>query len=257
MSPKALTIAGSDSGGGAGIQADLKTFFRFRVYGTSALTLVTAQNTLGVQEVHLLPPELVARQIASVMEDLGADAAKTGALGSAEIVEVVAHMVRKYRISSLVVDPVMVSTSGWPLLAPEAIEALKARLFPLAYLVTPNLPEAEVLLGGRIESEKDMEVTARELHTLGPRAVLLKGGHLARGEAVDLLFDGRTFYRFSTPRLETIHTHGTGCSLSAAITAGLALGKQLPEAVSAAKRFLQRALETAPGLGRGSGPINH
>lgn len=236
---------------------DLKTFFRFGVYGTSALTLVTAQNTLGVQEVHLLPPELVARQIASVMEDLGADAAKTGALGSAEIVEVVAHMVRKYRMSPLVVDPVMVSTSGWPLLAPEAIEALKARLFPLAYLVTPNLPEAEVLLGGRIESEKDMEVTARELHTLGPRAVLLKGGHLARGEAVDLLFDGQTFYRFGTPRLETIHTHGTGCTLSAAIAAGLALGKQLPEAVSAAKRFLQRALETAPGLGRGSGPINH
>ncbi|MCX7848880.1 bifunctional hydroxymethylpyrimidine kinase/phosphomethylpyrimidine kinase [Thermus sp.] len=253
----ALTIAGSDSGGGAGVQADLKTFFRFGVYGASALTLVTAQNTLGVEALHLLPPELVYAQIRSVAQDLPLHAAKTGALGDAGIVQAVAEGVRRFGIAPLVVDPVMVAKGGDPLLAPEAVSALKEGLFPLADLITPNRLEAEALLGSPIRTLEEAKAAAMALLELGPRAVLLKGGHLEGEEAVDLLATREGVRAFSAPRVRTRNTHGTGCTLSAAITALLAQGKPLEEAVAQAKAYLTRALETAPPLGRGHGPLNH
>ncbi len=252
----ALTIAGSDSGGGAGVQADLKVFFRFGVYGASALTLVTAQNTLGVQRVHLLPPELVYAQIQSVAQDLPIHAAKTGALGSGEIVEKVAEAVERFGVRPLVVDPVMVAKSGDALLAGEAVAVLKERLFPLATLLTPNRLEAEALLGRPIRTLEEAEAAARDLLALGPGAVLLKGGHL-EGEAVDLLATREGVRRFPAPRVPTKNTHGTGCTLSAAIAALLALGKPLEEAVAEAKAYLTRALRRAPPLGHGHGPLNH
>jgi len=252
----ALSIAGSDSGGGAGIQADLKTFHHFGVYGTSALTLVTAQNTVGVREIHLLPPGLVESQIAAVAEDFELGAAKTGALGSAELIEAVAKAIDEYSIPRLVVDPVMISEHGQPLLAREAIETLKRRLIPKATLVTPNLHEAATLLGSSVQSEEQMRDAARALHALGAAAVLVKGGHLPGPEAVDLLYDGSQFERLPAPRVKTTHTHGTGCSHSAAITALLARGETLLEAVRQAKDFVTRAIASAPALGRGQGPIN-
>lgn len=253
----ALTIAGSDSGGGAGVQADLKAFTRFGVFGTSALTLVTAQNTLGVERVHLLPPELVYAQIKSVAEDFPLHAAKTGALGDAAIVAAVAEAVARFRIAPLVVDPVMVAKSGDPLLAPEAVQTLKERLFPLAALITPNRLEAEALLGASIRTPKEAEEAARALLELGPQAVLLKGGHMEGEEAVDLLATPEGVRAFRAPRVRTRNTHGTGCTLSAAIAALLALGKPLEAAVGEAKAYLTRALQTAPPLGRGHGPLNH
>ena len=263
----ALTIAGSDSGGGAGVQADLKVFFRFGVYGTSALTLVTAQNTLGVQRVHLLPPEVVYAQIESVAQDFPLHAAKTGALGDAAIVEAVAEAVRRFgvrplvvdrlELNNLVVDPVMVAKGGDPLLAKEAAAALKERLFPLADLVTPNRLEAEALLGRPIRTLEEAEEAAKALLALGPKAVLLKGGHLEGEEAVDLLATRGGVLRFSAPRVHTRNTHGTGCTLSAAIAALLAKGRPLAEAVAEAKAYLTRALKTAPSLGHGHGPLDH
>ncbi len=255
--PTALTIAGSDSGGGAGIQADLKTFQRFGVYGTSALTLITAQSTVGVQEVHLLPLELVNRQISAVAEDFDLSAAKTGALGSAELVEGVASAVEDHAIPNLVVDPVMISKHGDSLLADEAVASLKQWLIPKAALITPNLHEAARLLGSDVDSEARMRDAARALHDLGPGAVLLKGGHLPGKEAVDLLYDGHVFERLAAARTDTPHTHGTGCTHSAAITALLARGETLVEAVRQAKAFITRAISTAPGLGHGHGPVNH
>lgn len=253
----ALTIAGSDSGGGAGVQADLKTFFRFGVYGASALTLVTAQNTLGVQRVHLLPPELVYAQIQSVAEDLPVHAAKTGALGSGEIVAAVAEAVARFGLRPLVVDPVMVAKGGDSLLAEEAVAALKERLFPLAELITPNRLEAEALLGRPIRTLEEAKEAAQALLALGPKAVLLKGGHLEGEEAVDLLATREGVQAYAAPRVATRNTHGTGCTLSAAIAALLALGKPLAEAVAEAKAYLTRALKTAPPLGHGHGPLNH
>ncbi len=254
----ALTIAGSDSGGGAGIQADLKTFHQHGVYGTSAITLVTAQNSVGVQSVELLPAGMVRAQIESVAGDFRPAAVKTGALGSVEIVEAVAAEISRHGLRPLVVDPVLVSKHGDPLLAARAIDALRCALLPLATLLTPNLPEVAALLGGgALESERDIEAAARALLALGPGAVLIKGGHAAGPEAADLLFDGRTVTWLRAPRVETRHTHGTGCSYSAAITARLARGESLGAAVAAAKQWLTRAIATAPGLGRGHGPINH
>jgi hydroxymethylpyrimidine/phosphomethylpyrimidine kinase len=253
----ALTIAGSDSGGGAGIQADLKTFQRFGVYGTSALTLITAQNTVGIRELYLLPPELVAKQIAAVVEDLDVAAAKTGALGSDELIGAVATAVKEHAIPNLVVDPVMISKSGELLLPERAVEALKRRLFPMAVLVTPNLHEAALLLGGSVETEEGMRDAARAVCALGAAAVLVKGGRLPGDEAVDLLYDGAQFVRLPAPRIDSRHTHGTGCTYSAAITALLARGEALADAVHQAKDFVSRAIATAPGLGGGSGPINH
>jgi len=255
--PVALTIGGSDSGGGAGIQADLKTFQRFGVYGTSALTLVTAQNTLGVRGVHLLSPELVVAQIAAVAEDFEVRAAKTGALGSAEIIEAVAAALEEHTLPNLVVDPVMISKHGDPLLAPGAIDVLKTRLFPTASLVTPNLHEAAALLGRAVGSEAEMRDAARVVCGLGAAAALVKGGHLPGGEAVDLLYDGSEFVRLVAPRIETRHTHGSGCAYSAAIAALLARGGTLADAVREAKEFISRAIASAPGIGHGHGPVDH
>ena len=254
--PKALTIAGSDSGGGAGIQADLKTFSAFRVFGMSVITAVTAQNSLGVQGVENLPPAFVARQLRSVLEDFGADAAKCGMLSTAPIIEAVAAGLTERRIEKLVVDPVMVAKSGDRLLEPEARAALADRILPLALLVTPNLPEAEVLAGMRVAEPEDMEEAARRIHTMGPRYVLVKGGHL-KGDATDLLWNGRDFTRFSTPRIDSQNTHGTGCTFSAAIAAGLARGQALGDAIRSAKAYVTRAIREGFQAGRGVGQLRH
>jgi len=254
--PKALTIAGSDSGGGAGIQADLKTFSAFRVFGMSVITAVTAQNSLGVQGVENLPPAFVARQLRSVLEDFGADAAKCGMLSTAPIIDAVAAGLTERRIEKLVVDPVMVAKSGDRLLEPEARAALADRILPLALLVTPNLPEAEVLAGIRVAEPEDMEEAARRIHTMGPRYVLVKGGHL-KGDATDLLWNGRDFTRFSTPRIDSQNTHGTGCTFSAAIVAGLARGQALGDAIRSAKAYVTRAIREGFQAGRGVGQLRH
>jgi hydroxymethylpyrimidine/phosphomethylpyrimidine kinase len=254
--PKALTIAGSDSGGGAGIQADLKTFSAFRVFGMSVITAVTAQNSLGVQGVENLPPAFVARQLRSVLEDFGADAAKCGMLSTAPIIEAVAAELTTRRIEKLVVDPVMVAKSGDRLLQPEARAALADRILPLALLVTPNLPEAEVLAEMRVAEPEDMEEAARRIHLMGPRYVLVKGGHL-KGDATDLLWNGREFTRFSTPRIDSQNTHGTGCTFSAAIAAGLARGQALGDAIRSAKAYVTRAIREGFQAGRGVGQLRH
>ena len=254
--PKALTIAGSDSGGGAGIQADLKTFSAFRVFGMSVITAVTAQNSLGVQGVENLPPAFVAQQLRSVLEDFGADAAKCGMLSTAPIIEAVATELTSHRIEKLVVDPVMVAKSGDKLLQPEARAALADRILPLALLVTPNLPEAEVLAGIRVAEPEDMEEAARRIHLMGPRYVLVKGGHL-KGDATDLLWNGRDFTRFSTPRIDSQNTHGTGCTFSAAIAAGLARGQALGDAIRSAKAYVTRAIREGFQAGRGVGQLRH
>src|SRR5260370_12212090 len=218
--PRALTIAGSDSGGGAGIQADLKTFAALGVYGLSALTAITVQNTQGVRAAQELPAELVEAQIDAVLEDIGADAAKTGMLSSSPIIEAVARCVAKWNMR-LVVDPVMVAKGGDPLLQPEAIKTLATVLLPLAEVVTPNLFEAEVLTGQRIETLDDMRAAAQAIHALGPRHVVVKGGHRA-ADPTDVHFDGKPFIQFRSHRISTRHTHGTGCTFSAAITAFMA-----------------------------------
>ena len=253
----ALTIAGSDSGGGAGIQADLKTFHHFGVYGTSAVTLITAQNTTGVQRVELLAPELVVAQIDAVANDFEVAAAKTGALGSAAIVAAVAESVTRHRLARLVVDPVMISKHGHALLDASAIDVMRRALLPRAALLMPNLPEAAALVEGEVASERDIEAAARALHAQGAAAVLVKGGHGAGAEVADLLFDGRRCTWLRAPRQHTPHTHGTGCSYAAAITARLALGDELERAVYTAHAWLARAIATAPGLGHGQGPVNH
>jgi hydroxymethylpyrimidine/phosphomethylpyrimidine kinase len=254
--PKALTIAGSDSGGGAGIQADLKTFTAFRVYGMSVITAVTAQNSLGVQGVENLPPAFVARQLRSVLGDLGTDAAKCGMLSTAPIIEAVVGVLAESPVPRLVVDPVMVAKSGDPLLRPDAQKALVERLLPLALVVTPNLPEAGALAGMPVGTRPEMEEAARRIHALGPRHVLVKGGHLP-GDAVDLLWDGRTFQAFTAPRVDSPSTHGTGCTFSAAIAAGLARGRPLAEAVREAKAYVTRAIREGFRLGRGVGQLRH
>lgn len=253
---RALTIAGSDSGGGAGIQADLKTFSAFRVYGASVLTAVTAQNSVGVQGVVNLPPEFVRRQLDAVLGDIGADAVKTGMLSTGPIIEAVADGLRAHGVARLVVDPVMVAKSGDPLLEPAAREALIRRILPLALVVTPNLPEATALTDRPIGSEAEMEEAARRIHALGPAWVLVKGGHL-KGPAVDLLYDGREVQRFVAPRIPTPHTHGTGCTYSAAIAAGLARGATVPAAVDEGKRYVTAAIRAGFALGRGVGPLKH
>ena len=254
----ALTIAGSDSGGGAGIQADLKTFMRFGVFGTSAITAVTAQDTLGVRAWERVSPALVRAQIDAVAADLRPAAIKSGMLGDAEVVYAVAEGVRSHALRPYVLDPVMVATSGDPLLEPDAVSAIVDELFPLASLVTPNLDEVAILTGERPQDVAAMERAARELVTKrGARAALVKGGHLAGAELVDVLFDGRTVRRFTHERVETTSTHGTGCTLSAAIAAGLALRVPLDGAVELGLEYVRRALASAPGLGSGHGPLNH
>lgn len=253
--PKALTIAGSDSGAGAGIQADLKTFCALDVYGTTAITAITAQNTLGVSRVIALPPEMVAAQIDAIVADIGTDAAKTGMLYSAEIIEAVAERVTLHRLEKLVVDPVMVAKGGQPLLQEDAVQALKSKLLPLALIVTPNIPEAEKLTGRAIASDQDIEEAARALRELGPRYVLVKGGHRS-GEPVDTLFDGREFRHLHGPRLDTPNTHGTGCTLSAAIAAYLAGGRSVDDAAALAKEYVTDAIRHSLSIGAGHGPVN-
>jgi hydroxymethylpyrimidine/phosphomethylpyrimidine kinase len=254
----ALTIAGSDSGGGAGIQADLKTFQALGVYGTSVITAVTAQNTLGVRAVHEVPPEVVAAQIDAVADDLGVDGAKTGMLASADVIAAVADRVRHWHLDEvLVVDPVMVAKSGDRLLRADAVDALIGELLPLAALVTPNLPEAEVLIGRPVASEADIQDAARRIADLGPRAVLMKGGHRPGDRVDDVLFDGKDFHVLPGARVPTTSTHGTGCTLSAAIAAGLAQGLPMLDAVGQAHTYLLEALRHARPLGAGHGPVAH
>jgi hydroxymethylpyrimidine/phosphomethylpyrimidine kinase len=251
----ALTIAGSDPSGGAGLQADLKTFHQFGVYGEAAVTLLTVQNTKSVLSVEFLHPDMVCAQVRAVVEDIPPAAAKTGALGSAAIVEAVAQLAASWAFP-LVVDPVMISKHGAPLMAAEARAALAGCLLPLCRLVTPNLHEAGELAGMEVSTPEAMRSAAIAIYNRTGAAVLVKGGHLV-GEALDLLFDGAGFQEFISPRVSTVHTHGTGCTYSAAITACLALGMPLAAAVGRAKSFIARAIATNPGLGGGSGPVNH
>lgn len=253
---KALTIAGSDSGAGAGIQADLKTFAARGVYGTSVITAITAQNTRGVTGVLELPPEIIEAQLDAVLSDIGTDAAKTGMLSSASIIELVSDKVREWGIDKFVVDPVMVAKGGDRLLRADAVDALKEKLLPLALVLTPNLPEAEVLVGRPVRTREQLESAAREIAALGVRNVVIKGGH-AEGPPVDLLFDGRDFTEYPAERIESRNTHGTGCTFSAAIAAELAKGLGVADAVGEAKRYTTEAIRQAPRIGAGHGPLNH
>jgi hydroxymethylpyrimidine/phosphomethylpyrimidine kinase len=255
--PRALSIAGSDSGGGAGIQADLKTFSVMGVYGMTAITAVTVQNTMGVASYEELSPRTVGDQIRAVVTDIGVDAAKTGMLASAAIVEAVAEAVSETRVPNLVVDPVAVSRHGDSLLGADAVDALRRTILPLATLVTPNLPEAGSLAGGRVETPDDMLRAADAILALGPRAVLVKGGHLEGSPtARDLFADGERCEWIEVERIDTPHTHGTGCTLAAAITASLARGDDLPEAVRAGKAFVTEAIRHSLRLGEGVGPVD-
>lgn len=255
--PVALTIAGSDSGGGAGIQADLKTFHAYGVYGTSAVTAITAQDTRGVHAVHPVPLDVVRRQIEVVAGDLAPAAVKTGMLATAELVKGVAAAARELGLRNLVVDPVMVATSGHRLLDEDAVSAILELLLPLAAVVTPNLDEARLLTGSEIRGEADMRRVAERLVERGAGAALVKGGHLEGAEVIDVLVDEEGTRSWRRPKVETRSTHGTGCTLSAAIAAGLAHGRPLREAVDDALGFAHRAIVEAPGLGHGNGPLNH
>jgi hydroxymethylpyrimidine/phosphomethylpyrimidine kinase len=253
--PVALTIAGSDPSGGAGVQADLKTFHQFGVYGEAAITLITVQNTRGVERVQFLAADLVADQIRAVIGDIPPAAAKTGALGSGAIVEAVASLARDFPFP-LVVDPIMLSKHGAPLLAGDALQAIKTFLLPHVFLLTPNLEEASILTGVEVCDIAGMRQAAEKLAAMGPQAVLVKGGHL-QGDSTDILFHRGEWTEFTTPRIETRHTHGTGCTFSAAITASLASGYDLQEAVGRAKRYITEAIRSNPGLGSGAGPLDH
>ncbi|HET6231694.1 MAG TPA: bifunctional hydroxymethylpyrimidine kinase/phosphomethylpyrimidine kinase [Longimicrobiaceae bacterium] len=255
--PIVLTVAGSDSGGGAGIQADLKTFQAFGCFGTSAVTAITAQNTLGVTAVHPVPIDVVREQLRAVATDLRPAACKTGMLATAELVRTVAEALREHGLENVVVDPVMVATSGHRLLDEDAERVLRDELVPLAALLTPNLDEAAILVGRSVDDRDGMRAAARELVERGAAAVLLKGGHLRTDELVDVLWDGREWNEWRRPKLQTTSTHGTGCTLSAGIAAGLAHGRPLREAVKDALDFVHRAIRSAPGYGSGHGPLNH
>ncbi len=253
--PVALTIAGSDSGGGAGIQADLKTFAVLGVHGTSAVTAITAQNTVEVSDILELPAWIIRAQIDAVASDLGVGAAKTGMLASSAIIEAVAAAIEAHAIRNLVVDPVMVAKGGAALLRQDAISALRTRLLPLAAVITPNLPEAEVLLGRSISTLDERRLAARDLVALGPRAAVVKGGH-AEQDAIDVYWDGSQLVELPAKRVPTSNTHGSGCVFSAAITAGLARGLDPLDSVLEAKRFITLAIEHSLELGRGHGPVN-
>lgn len=253
---RVLTIAGSDSGGGAGIQADVKTITVLGAFGTSVITALTAQNTLGVHGIHWVPVEFIKKQMDVVLEDIGADAVKTGMLGTPEIVRTVAEGLRSHGVKSLVVDPVMMAKGGHPLLSDEAGRVLREKLLPLAFVVTPNIPEAFKLTGIQIRSIEDMERAARSIAAMGPQNVVVKGGHLKDGEAVDILFDGKATYEFKAPRIHNTNTHGTGCNFSAALATFLAQGNAVAEAVRMAKEFVSRAIAGGIKVGSGIGPAN-
>ncbi|HQZ38737.1 MAG TPA: bifunctional hydroxymethylpyrimidine kinase/phosphomethylpyrimidine kinase [Vicinamibacterales bacterium] len=255
--PRALTIAGSDSGAGAGIQADLKTFAALGVYGTSALTALTAQNTLGVTAILVVPAEFVTAQIEAVVSDIGCDAVKTGMLATSAIVEAVVAAVEALDLPNLVVDPVMVAKSGDRLLDDDAVHAVKASLLRLARIVTPNIPEAEILSGIPITSRADMREAARRIAGFGPRAVVVKGGHLPGAEVVDLIYEDGLLHEFVGARIEGPHTHGTGCTFAAAVAAGLARGTDLVSAVGAAKAYVAGAMAHGVEVGRGHRPLGH
>ena len=255
--PVALSIAGSDSGAGAGIQADMKTFAAFGVYGLTVITAITAQNTAGVRAVQEVDAGVIAAQLDAVADDFAIGALKTGMLSSAAIIETVAAGIERHRLRPLVVDPVMIAKSGDRLLREDAVDALRRRLLPLAHVVTPNIPEAEVLSGRSVRTRDDRVAAARAIMELGARAVVIKGGHGTDDPIVDLLVDGQGIHEYRAPRIMTTSTHGTGCTFSAAITAGLATGLDLPHAVAEARDYVSRALASAPGLGHGHGPLNH
>lgn len=255
--PIALSIAGSDSGGGAGIQADLKTFHAFGVFGTTAITAVTAQNTIGLTAVHPVPADIVRAQIAAVAEDLRPVAVKSGMLATRELVEAVADEIERYELSGYVLDPVMAATTGARLLDPEAERSVLDRLLPLAAVATPNLDEASIMVGAMITTPTQMKDAAAAIVEMGARAALVKGGHLDSDELVDILYDGSDWHEWRHRKVPTTSTHGTGCTLSAAITAGLAWGRPLRFAVDDALSYVQRALLSAPAIGRGSGPVDH
>ncbi|HXF52473.1 MAG TPA: bifunctional hydroxymethylpyrimidine kinase/phosphomethylpyrimidine kinase [Dehalococcoidia bacterium] len=254
--PRALTIAGSDSGGGAGIQADLKTFAALGVYGASAITALTAQNTLGVTAIHEAPASFVAEQIDAVMADIGADAWKTGMLANAEIVEVVADRAARWEVTNLVVDPVMISKSGHRLLREDAIEAYRRLLIPRALVVTPNTHEAAALVGRPVETWDDVREAARALVEMGARIAVVTGGDRA-GPATDLYYDGSGFHEFAAGRVDTTNDHGTGCTFASAIAAALARGEEPKKAVALAKSYVTKALQAAYPVGRGHGPVHH
>jgi hydroxymethylpyrimidine/phosphomethylpyrimidine kinase len=254
--PTAMTIAGSDSGGGAGIQADLKTFSALGVFGTSTLTAITAQNTVGVSAVHEIPTDLISAQIDAVITDIGADAVKTGMLSSAAIVETVSEAVRRHGITNLVVDPVMVAKSGDRLLREEAISSICNDLIPLAKVVTPNIPEAEDLTGLSINTDADVRRAAEAIIGMGARSVVVKGGH-RDGPPTDILYDGATFLEFTTERIPSTNTHGTGCTFASAVAAGLAHGLEIPDAVQQAKDYVTAAIRAAYPIGQGHGPLHH
>ena len=263
----ALTIAGSDSSGGAGIQADLKTFAAFGLYGASAITAVTAQSTQGIETMLALPADLVTAQIEAVAGDLILHATKVGMLANAAIVEAVAAAIAELDLPLVVVDPVLVSSSGERLLDEDGVGALCAELLPRARVVTPNIPEAEALSGRRIESMDDAREAARRIHDMGAAAVIITGGHRGRttnaeprppnDEVVDVLFDGQTFFELRVPRVGSLHTHGTGCTFASAVAAGLALGRELPAAAARAQQYVAGAIANAPGIGHGRGPLDH
>jgi hydroxymethylpyrimidine/phosphomethylpyrimidine kinase len=255
--PTALTIAGSDSGGGAGIQADLKTFAAHRVYGTSAITAVTAQNTCGVRAWQAVSPDLVRAQIDAVVEDIGCDAVKIGMLAGSEIIATVASAIPALKLSNLVLDPVMVAKGGDRLLHEDAVETIRTALLPLVDIVTPNIPEAEVLAGIPVRTLEEMYEAGRRILGMGPGVVLVKGGHLEGPESVDVAVTTLGTFELRGPRIATVHTHGTGCTLSSAIAANLALGRPPREALSRAREYLEGAIVHAPLIGRGRGPLSH
>lgn len=254
---KALTIAGSDSGGGAGIQADLKTFQELGVYGMTAITAVTAQNTTGVQGVYPVTVEGIAEQIDSIGTDLTPDAVKTGMLFNSDIIKIVAEKITQYQWSNLVIDPVMIAKGGSPLLQKEAIDALKEYLLSLATVVTPNIPEAEVISGIKITNLSERKEASKIIYELGAKNVMIKGGHEETDQMIDLLFDGNDFFQFESKRIDTKNTHGTGCTFSAAITAQLAKGNTVRDSITVAKNFIQAAIEDDLHIGTGHGPTNH
>lgn len=255
MLPIALSFGGSDPSGGAGIQADIKTFHQFGVYGQAIITLLTVQNSVSVRRVDCIPAELVLAQLCALLEDMPPRAAKTGALGNREIVAALAEAASGFSFP-LVVDPVMISKHGQALISPDAVEVLRERLLPCAALICPNLPEAEELTGIPVRTVEDMRRAAQRLCEMGARAALVKGGHL-QDSAVDVLFDGKEWREYTAPHIDTPHTHGTGCTYSAGITAELARGTPLGDAVARAKSYITQAIRSNPGLGHGSGPVNH
>ncbi len=254
---KALTIAGSDSGGGAGIQADLKTFTAFGVFGTSAITALTAQNTTGVQGIHEVDSEFVRQQITSVLDDIGTDAVKTGMLVNPRIVKVVAKTVREYRLKNVVVDPVMIAKSGDSLLSEEACKTVIDELIPLSLVITPNIHEAEAMLGKVIKTRDDMKEAAKDIKDMGCKWVIIKGGHMDDSMATDVVYNGTEFFLLSEPRHDTKNSHGTGCTFSSAIAAGLAKGYSPLKAIQQAKAFVSMAIKEAVDIGKGHGPTNH